>query len=409
MARIPQDELERLKREVDLEALVREAGVELKGTGDNLLGLCPFHDDRNPSLVVTTVEEPVGVQGRVLGRRVGGRLGDADRGRGLPACGGDPARAARRVAGGRRLSGRAPAACLAAGAGGAGRGAARAGGGLLPRGARAVAVGEDVPRGTGDRGPRGLSGLQARIRRPHAGAADPAAKHGTGVEIRDQLQRVGICRSTGHEHFRGCVVVPVFDAEGRVAEIYGRRVERARSAPPHLYLPGPHRGVFNLDAFRASKEVILCESLIDALTFWCAGFRNVTSSYGTNGFTDEHLEAFNAYGIERVLIAYDRDDAGDAAAKKVAERLAAEGISCWRVLFPRGMDANDYALKVTPASQSLGVLLRSAEHLAGPVVTRSSQNRPATQHPSRARRRLGHHKTSAIASFSCLAPCPRPT
>ena len=53
MARIPQEELERLKREVDLEGLVREAGVDLKGTGDNLLGLCPFHDDKNPSLVVT--------------------------------------------------------------------------------------------------------------------------------------------------------------------------------------------------------------------------------------------------------------------------------------------------------------------------------------------------------------------
>jgi len=34
---------------------------------------------------------------------------------------------------------------------------------------------------------------------------------------------------------------------------------------------------------QASKEIILCESLIDALTFWCAGFRNVTASYGIEG------------------------------------------------------------------------------------------------------------------------------
>ena len=32
-----------------------------------------------------------------------------------------------------------------------------------------------------------------------------------------------------------------------------------------------------------------CEALIDALTFWCAGYRNVTSSYGVEGFTSEHL------------------------------------------------------------------------------------------------------------------------
>jgi DNA primase len=53
MARIPDDELERLKREADLVELVRESGVELKGKGDTVIGLCPWHDDRKPSLVVT--------------------------------------------------------------------------------------------------------------------------------------------------------------------------------------------------------------------------------------------------------------------------------------------------------------------------------------------------------------------
>lgn len=39
------------------------------------------------------------------------------------------------------------------------------------------------------------------------------------------------------------------------------------------------------------------------------------------------------------------------------------GIECFRVLFPKGMDANEYALKVTPASKSLGVLLNTAQWL----------------------------------------------
>ena len=39
------------------------------------------------------------------------------------------------------------------------------------------------------------------------------------------------------------------------------------------------------------------------------------------------------------------------------------GIECFRVLFPKGMDANEYALKVTPAAKSLGVLLNKAEWL----------------------------------------------
>ncbi len=124
-----------------------------------------------------------------------------------------------------------------------------------------------------------------------------------GAEIRGRLQGLGILRESGHEHFNGSLVIPVFDGEGRVVEIYGRKITaRLRKGTPlHLYLPGPHRGVFNLPALAASPELILCESLIDALTFWCAGYRNVTAAYGINGFTEEMLEAFLGHGIERVL------------------------------------------------------------------------------------------------------------
>ena len=53
MARIPDQEIERLKREIPIERLVTGFGVELKRTGSNLVGRCPFHDDRTPSLIVT--------------------------------------------------------------------------------------------------------------------------------------------------------------------------------------------------------------------------------------------------------------------------------------------------------------------------------------------------------------------
>ena len=53
MGRIPESELERLKRETDLVGLVESSGVELRRHGKDWLGLCPFHDDREPSLVVT--------------------------------------------------------------------------------------------------------------------------------------------------------------------------------------------------------------------------------------------------------------------------------------------------------------------------------------------------------------------
>ena len=53
MARIPDEVIDRLKAEVSLERLVEARGVVLARHGADLLGLCPFHDDREPSLVVS--------------------------------------------------------------------------------------------------------------------------------------------------------------------------------------------------------------------------------------------------------------------------------------------------------------------------------------------------------------------
>jgi DNA primase catalytic core len=193
----------------------------------------------------------------------------------------------------------------------------------------------------------------------------PAKNRAAGAEMRGRLQKLGILRESGHEHFNGSLVIPVINPAGDVMEMYGRKVtpNLREGTPSHLYLPGEHRGVWNEEALAASKEVILCEALIDALTFWVAGFRNVTASYGVNGFTADHRAAFERYGTERVYIAYDRDEAGNSAAAKLAEDLMQMGIECFRVLFPKDMDANAYALKVQPASKSLGVLLNKAEWL----------------------------------------------
>ena len=56
MARIPEFELERLKRETDLAGLVRAGDVELERRGKDFFGLCPFHDDTDPSLVITPAQ-----------------------------------------------------------------------------------------------------------------------------------------------------------------------------------------------------------------------------------------------------------------------------------------------------------------------------------------------------------------
>jgi DNA primase len=203
----------------------------------------------------------------------------------------------------------------------------------------------------------------------------PQKNRQAGAEIRGQLQDIGILRESGHEHFNGCVVVPIMDGNGVITEVYGRKIlgnRLRKGTAQHLYLPGKHEGVWNIEALKSNREIILCEALIDAMTLWCAGFRNVTASYGTAGFTDDHLSAFTQCGVERVLIAYDRDEAGNHAAEKLAKKLMEHGIDCFRVLLPKGMDVNEYALKMQPANKSLGLALRSAEWMGNgkkPAIT----------------------------------------
>jgi hypothetical protein len=374
MARIPEAEIERLKEAVPVARLVEASGIELKKGGKDLLGRCPFHEDATASMVVTP--------GKNLWHCFGCGVG------------GGPIDWVMKRQG---VSFRHAVELLRADMG-SGDGLAELG---APRRAKLPAP---VALDAGEQelldqvigyyhetllaSPEAMAYLERRgiasrelIEQHRLGFANrtlglrlPATQLKAGAEVRGRLQKVGILRESGHEHFNGSLVVPIFDPAGHVVEVYGRKLlDNLRAGTPlHLYLPGPHRGVWNERGLVGQAEVILTEALIDAITFWCAGYRNVTAAYGVEGLTEDHLAAFKRLGVRRVLIAFDRDDAGERGADKAAERLMAEGLECYRVQFPKGTDANEYALKVTPADKSLGLLIRKAVWLgkgAAPTET----------------------------------------
>ena len=377
MPRIPDTEIQRLKEEVAVQRLVQAAGVALKKVGKDLSGQCPFHADDTASLVVT----PAKNLWHCFGCQVGGgpidwvmKLRGVSFRHAVELLKDDTSLAAESLSSGspvKRSTVRALPVPL-----------------TLDADDRALLVQvvdyyhqslKDSPEALAYLQSRGLDhpNLVEHFKLGYAnrtlGLRLPNKQRVGGADIRARLEKVGIYRASGHEHFNGSIVVPVLGDGGAVCELYGRKITaRLRPGTPlHLYLPAHHnddgrsrgRGVFNLAALQASKEIILCESIIDALTFWCAGYRNVTTAYGVEGFTDELLGAFKAHGVQRVLIAYDRDEAGERAAAKLAPVLMSEGIECFRIQFPKGMDANEYALKVTPAAKSLGLLIRQAAWL----------------------------------------------
>ena len=106
----------------------------------------------------------------------------------------------------------------------------------------------------------------------------PAKNRKPGAELRGKLQGLGVIRASGHEHLSGSLVIPVCDVNGEVVQLYGRKLRddlNHRGSSRHLYLPGPRRGVFNARALAGCDgELVVCESLIDALTFWRHGLRH---------------------------------------------------------------------------------------------------------------------------------------
>jgi DNA primase catalytic core len=357
---IPDEEIDRIKRETDLAAMIRTRGIELKPSGGDLVGRCPFHDDHDPSLRVTPGKGlwrcmSCAATGNVIQfvqrfdgvsfRHAFELLKNGAAFTGAPTCqplkkatvpklpapvttDGDDQAALRQVLDyyHERLKENPLALTY-----------------LKRRGITAEA----------------LAAFRIGFVDRTLGLRLPNNQRKEGVAIRERLSRLGIFRDTGHEHLRGRLVFPVIAETGEIGTVYGRAIDDGGKHDRHLFLPGPQRGIWNPAALR-SPEVIVTEGIIDALTFWGAGFKYVTTGYSAKALPDELLDALVAAKVQRVFIAFDRDEAGDKGAEVVAAQLMARGVECRRVLFPHGQDANEYALKVTPPEKSLGILLTAA-------------------------------------------------
>ena len=396
MVRVLGEDIERLREEISLVRLVESSGVPLHKRGPDHIGRCPFHEDDAASLVINPDNRwrcPVcEVGGDVIDWVVKRSGVSFDRAVELLRDGSPEGTDAER---GQSPTGR------------------RVSSPLDPEADDQALLTQVVGyyHDTLKQSPEALDYLRSRglvhgelVDRFRLGYANrtlglrlPEKSRKAGAAIRGRLEAIGLYRSSGHEHFNGGLIVPVFGDAGAVVQVYGRKIrdDLRPGTPLDLFLPGPSRGVWNRDALAASRgEVILAGSLLDAMTFWCGGFRNVTAAYGPDGLTEDLLTAFRSAATKRVLIAFARDEAGEEATSTASERLMAGGFACYRIEFPKGMGANTYTLKVGPAAKSLGLLIRKAAWLgqgraAAPLMLAGKRYEPqrvAQRIPSSTRR-----------------------
>ena len=354
----PKLNLDEIKASVDLVELIRQAGVELKKSGKNYLGLCPFHEDSRPSLSVS----PDKNLWNCLGCKAGG---DALRFLQLKEELDFPAAVDRLKA----MVGTTPTPAKPR--------LAKEVGSEFKRPELLARVAElyhkrflDTPEGRDYLSGRGLNSPDL-WRAFRLGFCDGSLLHSLpqeGPTIK-ALQEIGVLTAEGKEHFRGCVVVPLTHPDQGVVGLYGRRI-RPDAKNRHLYLSGPHQGVLNWQALKASRSVLVTESILDAFSLWQAGLRESTCLFGGQSIPQPLRELLQRFSTEEVVLCLDGDRAGTEAVQRLTPDFQNLGLEVSTVRLPDGQDPN--SMLVESGIEALRALVQKKESLRPPQAAEAA-------------------------------------
>lgn len=171
-----------------------------------------------------------------------------------------------------------------------------------------------------------------------------------GYDKRDLLDAgLAVSNKDGriYDRFRNRVMFPIIDVRGDVIGFGGRVMDGA--TPKYLNSPetlvyNKSRNLFALNYAKKSKagEIILTEGYMDTIALHQAGFDSAVASLGT-ALTSDHARLIAHY-FSKVILAYDGDDAGVAAAQRAISLLEKEGLQV-RVLQVTGAKDPDEFIK----------------------------------------------------------------
>jgi DNA primase len=155
------------------------------------------------------------------------------------------------------------------------------------------------------------------------------------------------------DRFRQRIMIPIHDEHGELVAFGGRVIDDTNqpkylnTSQTALYDKG--RTLFNLHRARKSihemKHAVLMEGYFDAITAWQANVTNVVTTSGT-ALSDHQVRLLKRETQELVL-AFDRDDAGLNATQRAIELASKSGIYIKVVRVPQGKDPDDY-LRANP-------------------------------------------------------------
>ena len=142
------------------------------------------------------------------------------------------------------------------------------------------------------------------------------------------------------------ITFPIHSANGSIVGFGGRTITGHQAK----YVNSPETAFFNKSrllyayhhakqTLHKTKEIIITEGYLDVIMLHQAGFTNAVATLGT-ALTEQHLPLLRK-GEPRIVMAYDGDKAGRAAALKASRLLSSGGFSGGVVIFDGGLDPAD--------------------------------------------------------------------
>ncbi len=156
----------------------------------------------------------------------------------------------------------------------------------------------------------------------------------------DDLLRAGLAIKTERglllDRFRGRIMFPIHNHSGKVVGFTGRVLPQFESDKFGKYVNSPETPIFNKSKLlygfwksknfiRESGSVFLVEGQMDMLMSWQAGINNSVATSGT-ALTEDHLRTLNRL-TDRIVLNFDSDDAGSAAAERAIDLAEANDFS----------------------------------------------------------------------------------
>jgi DNA primase len=168
----------------------------------------------------------------------------------------------------------------------------------------------------------------------------------------DLLRQSGLLNVNGSDAFYQRIIFPLRQGE-HIINIYGRSIGTAFA---HRFLPGTKGGLYAWEKVRHCPETILVEGLFDYAVLRQAGFYNVTCSLGTHLNTDQFRQLCEQPRTIYLTFDVDQNQSGQQAAEQLSRRLSAHGIATRRVLLPEGQDPNSFFVEGGDARQFQSLL-----------------------------------------------------